>query len=194
MNKQFLQNSIISLSLFSFGLLLAACDQTHLSSENNSADNDQQTISTTLDTQQQRTSGKLLDIVQDIANLQLKAGNYIEQLQQTQQQLKDAVNMQDSITLQTTAEQLQTQLHQLNQTLNVLDLKSQEINEIRQKMMIANQQILASPFLNGQIHLTQVDFKKLEQQINSVQTEMLKLAALLLSEQTPHTDTSIEDA
>ena len=46
--------------------------------------------------------------------------------------------------------------------------------------MTANQQVLASPFLNGQVDLSKVDFKKLEQQMGNIQTEMLKLAAMIL--------------
>ena len=49
-----------------------------------------------------------------------------------------------------------------------------------QNLLAANQQVLASPFLNGQVDLSKVDFKKLEQQMGSIQAEMLKLAGMIL--------------
>ena len=46
--------------------------------------------------------------------------------------------------------------------------------------MSANQQVLASPLLNGQVDFSQVDLKKIESQMVSVQAEMLKLAGMLI--------------
>ena len=119
-------------------------------------------------------------IVRDVADLQLKAGQYVEQLNQTKSELQTAVDAQDPQQLQIAATQLQQQLQGFNQTLSSLDLKTQEIDTIRQNLLTANQQVLASPFLNGQVDLSKVDFKKLEQQMGNIQTEMLKLAGMIL--------------
>ena len=119
-------------------------------------------------------------IVRDVADSQLKAGQYIEQLNQTKSELQTALDAQNPQQLQILATQLQQQLQGFNQTLSSLDLKTQEIDTIRQNLLTANQQVLASPFLNGQVDLSKVDFKKLEQQMGNIQTEMLKLAAMIL--------------
>ena len=61
-----------------------------------------------------------------------------------------------------------------------MNLKSQEIDSIRQNILHANQQVLATPLLNGNIDLNQLDFKKIEQQMGSIQTEMIKLAGMMI--------------
>ena len=94
--------------------------------------------------------------------------------------MQTAVDAQDPQQLQIAASQLQQQLQSFNHTLSSLDLKTQEIDTIRQNLLAANQQVLASPFLNGQVDLSKVDFKKLEQQMGNIQAEMLKLAGMIL--------------
>lgn len=64
--------------------------------------------------------------------------------------------------------------------LGNLNLKSQEIDQIRDNIMTANQQVLASPLLNGQVDFSQVNLKKIESQMVNVQAEMVKLAGLLI--------------
>jgi hypothetical protein len=64
--------------------------------------------------------------------------------------------------------------------LGNLNLKSQEIDQIRDNIMTANQQVLASPLLNGQVDFSQVNLKKIESQMVNVQSEMVKLAGLLI--------------
>ena len=51
-------------------------------------------------------------IVRDVADLQLKAGQYVEQLNQTKSELQTAVDAQDPQQLQIAASQLQQQLQQ----------------------------------------------------------------------------------
>ncbi len=46
--------------------------------------------------------------------------------------------------------------------------------------MTANQQVLASPLLNGEVDFSQVNLKKIESQMVNVQSEMVKLAGLLI--------------
>ena len=105
-----------------------------------------------------------------------------QQLQQTQSELQKAVDQQDHVQLQHAATQLQQQLKAFDLALNKVQLKSQEITDIRQNILDANQQVLNSPFLNGQVDLSQVDFKKIEQQMGNIQGEMLKLAAMLIQQ------------
>ena len=100
-------------------------------------------------------------IVRDVADFQLKAGEYVEQLKQTQTELATAVDSKDTAQLQAAATQLQQQLTGFNQTLGNLNLKSQEVDQVRSNIMSANQQALASPFLNGQMDFSKVDLKRL---------------------------------
>lgn len=125
-------------------------------------------------------SGNMFYMVRDVADLQLKAGSYVEQLKQTQTELQTAVEAKDTQQLQSTATQLQQQLSSFNQVLGNLNLKSQEIDQIRDNIMTANQQVLASPLLNGQVDFSQVNLKKIESQMVNVQSEMIKLAGLLI--------------
>ena len=125
-------------------------------------------------------SGNMFYIVRDVADMQLKAGDYVEQLKQTQTDLETAINDKDQQQLQTTAKHLQQQLTGFNQALTGLNLKSQEIDSIRQNIMQANQQVLATLFLNGEVDLSQVDFKKIEKQMGSIQMEMIKLAGMMI--------------
>lgn len=151
---------------------------------------EQSTLSTDLEPAQQsdRTttaqtelkSGNMFYMVRDVADLQFKAGSYVEQLKQTQTDLQTAVDTKDTQQLQATAGKLQQQLTGFNQALGELNLKSQEIDQVRSNIMSANQQVLASPLLNGQVDFSQVDLKKIESQMVSVQAEMLKLAGMLI--------------
>lgn len=180
--KNVSSKALLPFALLSSAFLLSACDQMNTAQtptiaqdeSNATANSNTNTASAPL------SSGNIFYIVRDVADLQLKAGQYIEQLNQTKSELQTALDAQDPQQLQILAIQLQQQLQGFNQTLSSLDLKTQEIDTIRQNLLTANQQVLASPFLNGQVDLSKVDFKKLEQQMGNIQTEMLKLAPMIL--------------
>lgn len=125
-------------------------------------------------------SGNMFYIVRDVADMQLKAGEYVNQLKNTQTDLQSAINDKDQQQLQATAHTLQQQLTDFNQALRGLNLKSQEIDSIRQEIMRSNQQVLATPLLNGAVDFSQVDFKKIERQMSNIQMEMLKLASMMI--------------
>lgn len=187
--KKFIQNVVSPFVMFSAGILLIGCeqanspdsteDQTSQSSEvseqvSESAKDSAETSKAEL------KSGNMFYIVRDVADMQLKAGDYVEQLKQTQTDLETAVNDKDQQQLQSTAKTLKQQLTGFNQALTGLNLKSQEIDSIRQNIMQANQQALATPLLNGDVDLSQVDFKKIEKQMGSIQMEMIKLAGMMI--------------
>ena len=180
--KNVSSKALLSFALLSSAFLLSACDQmnTAQTPTTDQDDSNATSNSTPNTTSAPLSSGNMFYIVRDVADLQLKAGQYIEQLNQTKSELQTALDSQDPQQLQILATQLQQQLQGFNQTLSSLDLKTQEIDTIRQNLLTANQQVLASPFLNGQVDLSKVDFKKLEQQMGNIQTEMLKLAAMIL--------------
>ncbi len=199
--KKFLQGAVLPFTIFATGLILLGCDQ---------AGRDQPTSEATTDSvntadeiqpmseQQDATpsdlkQGNLFYIVRDVTDLQLSTNDYTQQLKQTQSDLQKAVDQQDHAQLQQAATQLQQQLQAFDSALNKVQLKSQEISDIRQNILNANQQVLNSPFLNGQVDLSQVDFKKIEQQMGNIQGEMLKLAAMLIQQpkdQNPDSDST----
>ncbi len=182
--KKFIQNAVLPFVMLSAGILLSGCEQ---ASEPQS-DDIQTTQSTDVALNQPTEttatadlkSGNMFYMVRDVADMQLKAGDYVAQLKQTQNELQTAINDKDQQQLQATAKTLQQQLTGFNQALTSLNLKSQEIDSIRQNILHANQQVLATPFLNGNIDLNQLDFKKIEQQMGSIQTEMIKLAGMMI--------------
>ena len=182
--SKILANAVLPFALFSSGILLMGCEQA-VEAPAEQADTttpdlepaSQQQSSTA---QTELKSGNMFYMVRDVADLQLKAGSYVEQLKQTQTELQTAVEAKDTQQLQSTATQLQQQLSSFNQVLGNLNLKSQEIDQIRDNIMTANQQVLASPLLNGQVDFSQVNLKKIESQMVNVQSEMVKLAGLLI--------------
>ncbi|WP_432211306.1 hypothetical protein [Acinetobacter variabilis] len=184
--SKILVNALLPFALFSSGVILMGCEQ----ATEAPVEQEQSTLSTDLEPAQQsdRTttaqtelkSGNMFYMVRDVADLQFKAGSYVEQLKQTQTDLQTAVDTKDTQQLQATAGKLQQQLTGFNQALGELNLKSQEIDQVRSNIMSANQQVLASPLLNGQVDFSQVDLKKMESQMVSVQAEMLKLAGMLI--------------
>ena len=186
MMKKLLQNLVLPFALFSSGILLIGCEQ---ATEPNQQDiqtessEQNQSASTQNPDKAELKSGNMLYIVRDVADMQLKAGEYVTQLQETQNDLQTAIEQHDQQQLQEAATALQQQLTGFNNALNGLNLKTQEINDIREKLLSANQQVLASPFLNGQVDFSQVDFKKIQQQMGTIQSEMLKLASMMIPQQ-----------
>ncbi|WP_180157927.1 hypothetical protein [Acinetobacter sp. YH12045] len=193
--KKLVQNALLPFAIFSGVLVLIGCEpatapqqEQEIAAENDhpatapTSENQSATQSQATD-QSQLKSGNMFYIVRDVADMQLKAGTYVEQLKQTQVDLEAAVSNQDHLQLQKAATQLQQQLKGFNQALNDLNLKSTEINDIRSNLQAANQQVLASPFLNGQVDLSKVDFQKIQNQMGNIQAEMLKLAGMLIQDQ-----------
>lgn len=190
--KKFLQGAILPFSIFAAGMALLGCDQA-ASPENTRAEQTQieteqsEGIQSAADEdapaqQTELKSGNMFYLIRDVADLQLKAGGYVEQLQQTQAELQSAVDLKDHEKLQHSAAQLQKQLTGFNQALSSVQLKTQEISDIRKNILSANEDVLNSPFLNGQVDLSKVDLKKIEQQMVSIQSEMVKLAGMLISQ------------
>lgn len=182
--------TILSASTLAVALTLGGCDQgpqnneqaeqtTEIEQINSNPENKDREATIAQDTQH-ISRGNMFYMVRDVADMQLKAGDYVAQLKQTQNELQTAINDKDQQQLQATAKTLQQQLTGFNQALTSLNLKSQEIDSIRQNILHANQQVLATPLLNGNIDLNQLDFKKIEQQMGSIQTEMIKLAGMMI--------------
>ena len=182
--SKILANAVLPFALFSSGILLMGCEQAVEApaeqADTTTSDLEPASQQQSSTAQTELKSGNMFYMVRDVADLQLKAGSYVEQLKQTQTELQTAIEAKDTQQLQSTATQLQQQLSSFNQVLGNLNLKSQEIDQIRDNIMTANQQVLASPLLNGQVDFSQVNLKKIESQMVNVQSEMVKLAGLLI--------------
>ena len=182
--KKFIQKAVLPFAILSTGILLSGCEQASEPQSDDIQTTQSADVALNQPTETTATadlkSGNMFYMVRDVADMQLKAGDYVAQLKQTQNELQTAINDKDQQQLQATAKTLQQQLTGFNQALTSLNLKSQEIDSIRQNILHANQQVLATPFLNGNIDLNQVDFKKIEQQMGSIQTKMIKLAGLMI--------------
>ena len=91
-----------------------------------------------------------------------------------------AIQDQNVQQLQNTTGELKQELHGLHDILLSLNLKSNEVDQIRQSLLTANQQLLSMPLLHGQLDIAQLDFAKIEKQFNTIQMDMVKLATLVL--------------
>jgi hypothetical protein len=177
--KKFLQGAILPFIIFSSGVLLLGCENNRSTDSSASSEQSSSEISIAQPEKQFKT-GNMIYIVRDVADMQMKAGQYIEQLQQTKSNIETAVSNQNQSELLSSTQQLKTQLTNLNETLNSLDLKSQEVENIKVNILNANQKVLATPLLNGDVDLSKIDLKSMEKQMGNVQSEMLKLAAMLI--------------
>ena len=182
--KKFIPKAVLPFAILSTGILLSGCEQASEPQSDDIRTTQSADVALNQPTETTATadlkSGNMFYMVRDVADMQLKAGDYVTQLKQTQNELQTAINNKDQQQLQATAKTLQQQLTGFNQALTSLNLKSQEIDSIRQNILHANQQVLATPLLNGNIDLNQLDFKKIEQQMSSIQTEMIKLAGMMI--------------
>lgn len=194
--KKFLQGAVLPFVIFSSGILLLGCNQAMHEPQQSeqSAETDSQTddahsqsdssqqdeVPTTTKSREDLEQGSMLSIVRDVADVQFKTGDYIEKLQHTQNELQQAIESKDTTHLQQSVKTLTQELQGFNTALISLDLKSQEIDDIRQKVITANKQVLNSSLLNGHLDISKVDFEKLEKQMNTIQSDMLKLAGMVM--------------
>lgn len=129
---------------------------------------------------QNLSRGNMLNIALDIAKLQLETDDYVALLKQSRSSLGQAIRDQNVQQLQNTTGELKQELYGLHDTLLSLNLKSDEVDQIRQSLLTANQQLLSIPLLHGQLDIAQLDFAKIEKQFNAIQMDMVKLATLVL--------------
>ncbi|KXZ69812.1 hypothetical protein [Acinetobacter venetianus] len=179
-----LLSSITLLSVFA----LTGCDQapqedhTNIQSEQATEQNmsDEIILSSSAQDTQNLSKGNMLNIARDIAKLQLETDDYIALLKQSQNSLEQAIQNKNMQQLKATSGDLNQELHGLHDTLLSLNLKSNEIDQIRQNLLVANQQLLNMPLLHGQFDLAKINFEQIEKQLNTIQMDMVKLASLVL--------------
>ena len=180
--KKLLQGALVPFAIFAAGLSLIGCDQASEHTESIAQTSDTEEVFASSADAENNTlkSGNMLYVVSDVADMQLKAGDYVQQLKDTKAELEQALADKNQQELQTSVNALHQQLTDFNRALSSLNLKSQEIESIRQKIMDTNQQVLDLPYLNGKVDLQAINLAKIEQQISQVQSEMLSLAKILL--------------
>ena len=178
--KKLLQGAVLPFVIFTSGVLLLGCEPSP--DQNVSQDSNIQDSSETRHQQIQSElkTGNMFYIARDVADVQLKTGNYVEKLNQAQSELQQAIEQKDQVALQETIQQFTRELQGFNTALISLDLKSQEIDDIRQHVLQTNKELLNSNFLNGQVDLSKLNIKQFEQQVGTIQMEMLKLASMLI--------------
>ena len=187
--KKLVQGALLPFVIFTSGILLLGCEPSpeqsnsqnsnaKASSEQGHSDHENQTGVT--QTQSELKSGNILYIARDVADVQFKAGGYVEKLTQAQADVQNAIESKDQNELQNTVKTLSQELQGFNKALISLDLKSQEIDDIRQHVLQSNKELLNSALLNGNIDVSKINIKQFEQQVGNIQTEMLKLAAMLI--------------
>jgi hypothetical protein len=72
-------------------------------------------------------------------------------------------------------------LTQFNDNLNQLQLKSPEVEKLRQQLINTNEQLLQSDLFQQTLNWKKQDIVAIQHQLNTLQTEMLKLAALIVN-------------
>ena len=177
--KKLLQGALLPFTIFAAGLSLLGCDQMQ-HEEQEQAVLTEPSGTRPAESGPQLSSGNLFYMARDVADMQYKTHDDLTQLQHTQRELQQAIDQKDRQQLQATARLLHDQLSGFNHSLSDLKLKSQEIDTIRQHILDANQQALASPLFNGEVDFSKIDFNKIQVQISSIQTEMVKLASLII--------------
>lgn len=187
MDKFSIKAFLSSMTLLS-AFALTGCDQapqedhTNIQSEQAIEQNisDEIMQSSSVQDTQNLSKGNMLNIARDIAKLQLETDDYIALLKQSQNSLEQAIQNKNVQQLKATTGDLNQELHGLHDTLLSLNLKSNEIDQIRQNLLVANQQLLNIPLLHGQFDLAKINFEQIEKQLNTIQMDMVKLASLVL--------------
>ena len=187
--KKIVQGALLPFVIFTSGLLLLGCEPSpeQSSSQNSTAEvsvdqgrSNNANLAENEQTQSSLKSGNMFYIARDVADVQLKTGDYVEKVTQAQADLQNAIESKDQIALQETVKNLSQQLQAFNTALISLDLKTQEIDNIRQHVLKTNKELLNSALLNGNIDVSKINIKQFEQQVGTIQTEMLKLAGMLI--------------
>lgn len=179
----------VILTAFTFAtvFIFVGCDQVPQENEENQQKTEiEKTITDSGNTQtisekvQNLSDGNMLNIAYDIAKLQIETDNYITALKQSQLDLQQAIQDKNIESLDSMTNNLKQELNGLRDVLLSLNLKSGEVDQIRQSLLAANQQLLNMPLLQGQVDLSKIDFAQVEKQLNTIQMDMVKLATLLL--------------
>ena len=94
--KKFIQKAVLPFAIFSTGILLSGCEQASEPQSDDIQTTQSADIALNQPTKTTATadlkSGNMFYMVRDVADMQLKAGDYVAQLKQTQNELQTAIN------------------------------------------------------------------------------------------------------
>jgi predicted Zn-dependent peptidase len=124
--------------------LFVGCDQTSQENEQNQQKTEiEKTITDSENTQtisakvQNLSDGNMLNIAYDIAKLQIETDDYITTLKQSQLNLQQAIQDKNIQSLESATNNLKQELNGLRDVLLSLNLKSGEVDQIRQSLLTA---------------------------------------------------------
>lgn len=126
------------------------------------------------------SSGNMLHILRDAADIQLKTGKYIESLRVSQNELQQALETQDQTALKQSVDKLKQQLTQLDERLKSFNLKSQEVEAVRRELAQFNQQALHLPVFDPKFDLSKANFEDLQEQLTNIQSDIVQLATMAI--------------
>lgn len=162
----------VSILCMVFTLGLAGCSSP--SDETKSEDN------TEIKDNSTTQGGNMLYIVRDVAELKSNTSGYFDKIKQDQENLQQALQDNNPTQVGNSVSSLKKQFITMNRDLEKLDLKSREVDQVRQQMISANQQLLKSSIFNGEMDLSEESLDQLQQQLNSLQNNILELSTLLI--------------
>lgn len=168
--------TFIPILFVSSSLFLVACGQ-------NNSDLKEKTEEISTKTSEPLTQGNMFDIARDVAEMQLKTNQYLSNLLETQTKIETALNQNDTVSLNQGLQSLESQLNGLNTALVSLNLKSQEIDEIRTHLLENSKKLLDAPFLTEKVDLSNENIDEIKEQIEKIKNEMFTLSAMLKPKQ-----------
>lgn len=171
--KQFTHRHFLSVVIIASSVLFLGCSSSEAPNTDSTSTSADQSSNT-------RSNGNMLHILRDAADMQLKTGDYIEQLRLSQNNLQQAIETQDQTALKQNVDQLKQQLVQLDEKLKSFNLKSQEVESLRVELLQFNQKALAMPIFNSKLDLSKQNFDALQEQLNNIQSDIVQLASMAI--------------
>lgn len=181
------RQAILPVFLFSSAVLALGCQPITTPEEDTTPKEETITEHESVDDQVMQSkappvAGNVFYMMRDVAEVQLKVGDNISSLQQQSEAFSDALNSQNLTVAQTQRNELASQLRTLHNNLTQIELRSQEVSQLRDHMLKTTDDLLASKWLNSAITLNEKDLKQLQAELLQIQNNMLNIARLVMQD------------
>ena len=181
------RQAILPVFLFSSAVLALGCQPVTTPEEDTTPKEETITEHESVDDQVMQSkappvAGNVFYMMRDVAEVQLKVGDNISSLQQQSEAFSDALNSQNLTVAQTQRNELASQLRTLHNNLTQIELRSQEVSQLRDHMLKTTDDLLASKWLNSAITLNEKDLKQLQAELLQIQNNMLNIARLVMQD------------